>query len=164
MNGREHFSNMKKIIPLTLLAILLAACFVGNPQSNQDLAEQSMRTFFSTLASGQYSEAVTLYGGEYENLAGWNPDLSPTDYASLWQRGCEQNGLVCMEVMDVVNAVKTENGFNFTVTFKTKDGERFEFYGCCGETFLEPITEYAIALEKDEDGNYKVLSPPPYVP
>jgi hypothetical protein len=155
---------MKKIIPLTLLAMLLAACSARNPQSNQDLAEQSMRTYFSMLASGQYSEAVGVYGGEYETFAGWNPDLSSTDYASLWQRGCEQNGLVCMEVMDVVNAVKTENGFDFTVTFITKEGVRFEFNGCCGETLPEPITEYVIALKKEADGDYKVISPPPYVP
>jgi hypothetical protein len=154
---------MKKIISLTLLAILLTACSAGNQQTEQDTAEQSMRTFFGTLANGQYAEAVRLYGGEYEILAGWNPDLSPTDYESLWQRGCEQNGLVCMEVLDVVNAVETESGFDFMVTFKTKDGELFQFTGCCGETLPEPITEYVISVQKDGDG-YKALSLPPYIP
>jgi len=154
---------MKTIISLTLLALVLAACSTGNLQTEEDAAEQSMRAFFSTLANGQYAEAVHLYGGEYEILAGWNPDLSPTDYESLWQRGCGQNGLVCMEVLEVVNAVETESGFEFTVTFMTKDGELFQFTGCCGETLPEPIMEYVIGVEK-VDGDYKVLSPPPYMP
>ncbi|GAB4498308.1 MAG: hypothetical protein OHK003_09990 [Anaerolineales bacterium] len=47
---------------------------------------------------------------------------------------------------------------------KTKDGKRFEFTGCCGETLPEPITEWSIQVEKGADGNYKVLSLPPYVP
>lgn len=68
-----------------------------------------------------------------------------------------------MEVMDVVNAVEAGSGFEFTVTFKTKEGELFQFIGCCGETLPEPITEYAVSVQKDGDG-YKVLSLPPYVP
>jgi hypothetical protein len=148
---------------LVLLILLLAACSPASGETEQTKAETAMRTFFSALANGQYAEAVKLYGEEYELLSGWNPDLSPTDHASLWQRGCEQNGLVCMEVLDVVNAVETESGFEFTVTFKTKDGELFQFTGCCGETLPEPITEYEISLQKDDDG-YKVLSLPPYVP
>ncbi|WKZ41796.1 MAG: hypothetical protein QY328_07060 [Anaerolineales bacterium] len=153
---------MKKVF-LVLFVLLFVACSPAKQESELPKAEATLRTFFSALANGQYAEAVMVYGGEYELLAGWNPDLSPTDHASLWQRGCEQNGLVCMEVMDVVNAVETESGFEFTVTFKTKDGELFEFTGCCGETLPEPITEYAISVQKDGDG-YKVLSLPPYVP
>lgn len=148
---------------LVICILLLAACSPVSDETEQTKAETAMQTFFSALANGQYADAVTLYRGEYELLAGWNPDLSPTDYTSLWQRGCEQNGLVCMEVMDVVNAVETGSGFEFTVTFKTKEGELFEFTGCCGETLPEPITEYAISVQKDGDG-YKVLSLPPYVP
>jgi hypothetical protein len=153
---------MKKLT-LVLLALILTACSSANGETEQTKAETATRTFFSALANGRYAEAVALYGGEYELLAGWNPDLSPTDYTSLWQRGCEQNGLVCMEVMEVINTVEIEGGFEFTVTFKMKDGELFEFTGCCGETLPEPITEYQISVQKDDDG-YKVLSMPPYIP
>lgn len=149
---------------LVLCILILAACSPAEQESEADKAKTAMQTFFSALANGQYAEAVTLYGGEYELLAGWNPDLTPTDYTALWQRGCEQNGLVCMEVMDVVTAAETESGFEFTVTFKTKDGELFEFTGCCGKTLPEPITEYEIAARRDGNGNYQVLSMPPYVP
>lgn len=124
-----------------------------------------MRTFFSALSNGQYSEAVKLYGGGYENLAGMNPDLSPADYEALWKRGCEQNDLVCMEVLDIVRVEEEKDSIvEFSVRFKTKDGELFQFTGCCGETLQEPITEWNIQVEKNADGNYKVLSLPPYVP
>jgi hypothetical protein len=153
---------MKKVF-LVLLVIILVACSPAEKESEAAKAESAMWTFFSALTNGQYTEAVNLYNGDYEVLTGWNPDLSPTDYISLWQRGCEQNGLVCMEVMDVVHVVETENGFDFTVTFKTNDGELFQFTGCCGETLPQPITEYEISVQKEAD-EYKVLSMPPYVP
>lgn len=151
---------MKKIVSVILLAAFLTGC---SPKSAQNEAENTMLTFFSELSNGQYSEAVKLYGGDYENLAGMNPDLSPIDYEALWKRGCEQNGFVCMEVLEIVRVEERDSQVEFSVTFKTKDGERFEFTGCCGETLPEPITEYEISVQKDGDG-YKVLSLPPYVP
>jgi hypothetical protein len=153
---------MKKVF-LILLAIILAACSPAEKKSEAANAETAMRTFFSALANGQYAEAINLYGGDYEILTDWNPDTSPTDYVTLWQKGCEQNGLVCMEVLEVIEVTEKENGFEFTVTFKMEDGELFQFTGCCGETLPEPITEYEISVQKDGDG-YKVLSMPPYVP
>ncbi|MCE7860038.1 MAG: hypothetical protein DYG86_09665, partial [Chloroflexi bacterium CFX2] len=64
----------------------------------------------------------------------------------------------------IVQVKERDSRVEFGVTFMTKDGERFEFTGCCGETLPESITEYTILIEKDTDGNYKVLSLPPYVP
>jgi len=152
---------MKREISLTLLITFLAACAVSNQTSN---AENTMRSFFSALANGDYETAVSLYGGSYVELAQMNPDTSPADYVTLWQRGCEQNGFVCMEVLDVVGVDEKDSQVEFSVTFKTKDGELFQFTGCCGETLPEPITEYVIVVKKDADGNYKVHSLPPYVP
>lgn len=123
-----------------------------------------MRAFFSALSNGQYTEAVKLYGGDYENLATMNPDLSPADYEALWKRGCEQNGFVCMEILEIVRVSESNSQIEFDVTFKTKDGERFEFIGCCGETLPEPIIKYPILVQADGNGGYKVYSPPPYVP
>lgn len=69
-----------------------------------------------------------------------------------------------MEVMEIVQVKERDSRVEFGVTFMTKDGERFEFTGCCGEALSEPITEYVIVVEKDADGHYKVFSLPPYVP
>ncbi|MBI2331376.1 MAG: lipoprotein [Chloroflexi bacterium] len=152
---------MKKVFSFILLAALLAGC---SPKSAQAEAEETMRAFFTALASGDYETAVSMYGGGYAELAQMNPDVSPTDFVTLWQRACEQNGFVCIEVMDIVLKSESDSQIDFGVTFKTKDGELFEFTGCCGETFPEPIVEYAVIVRLDKDGVYKVLALPPYVP
>lgn len=152
---------MEKIFLHIAFAVLFAGCL---PKPAQPGVEETMQTFFHALASGDYKTAVNLYGGDYEALIHMNPSVSPTDYGTLWQNGCQQNGFVCMEVLDVVSVIEGDMQTKFTITFKTKDGERFEFTGCCGKTLPEPITEYAIIVKMDADGNYKVLSLPPYVP
>lgn len=93
-----------------------------------------------------------------------NPDLAPTDHLLLWKHGCEFNGFVCMEIMEIVSVNESAAQTEFGVTFKTKNGEQFVFTGCCGETLPEAITEYAILVQKDANGKYKVHSLPPYVP
>lgn len=151
---------MKRIISLLLLALTLAAC-TATPKPS---AEETLHSFFTALANGDYEAAVNLYGGSYEELRQMNPDLAPTDYFKLWKHGCEFNGFVCMEVMDIVRTDESDSQTEFGVTFKTKDGELFQFTGCCGETLPEAITEYVILVQKDANGNYKVHSLPPYVP
>ena len=144
-----------------ILALIVSAC---SPKTGISNAENTMRTFFTALVEKDYQTAVSLYGGSYAELTQMNPDISPADYVTLWQHGCEQNGFVCMEVMDIVRAEEKDSQIEFGVTFKTKDGELFEFTGCCGETLPEPITEYVIVVKADAEGNYKVQSLPPYVP
>lgn len=151
---------MKRTISLLLLALTLTACTATSKQN----AEGTLRSFFTALANRDYATAVNLYGGSYEELRQMNPDLTPTDYVELWKHGCEFNGFVCMEVMDIVRANESASQTEFGVTFKTKDGELFQFTGCCGETLPEPITEYVIVVKKGTDGNNKVHSLPPYVP
>jgi len=59
---------------------------------------QVLSAFFNRLAAGQYAAAATLYGGSYETLVGFNPDIDPVDVAALWRHGCEMNGLQCLLV------------------------------------------------------------------
>lgn len=152
---------MKRALLFILLAALLAGC---SPKSAQAEAEETMRAFFTALSSGDYRTAVSMYGGSYAEFVQMNPDISPTYHITLWQRGCEQNGFVCMEVLDIVSVTESNTQFEFDVTFKTTAGELFQFTGCCGETLPEPITEYIVLVQADENGDYKVLSLPPYVP
>jgi hypothetical protein len=152
---------MKKLFLLIALALLFASCL---PEPAQPGAEEIMRAFFSALANGDYEAAASMYGGGYEELAQMNPDIASTDCATLWQNGCEFNGFVCMEVLDILSVTESDSQIEFNVTFQTKDGGRFEFTGCCGETMPEPITEYEVIVQKGADGNYKVLSQPPYIP
>lgn len=151
---------MKRTISLLLLALILTACTAKSTPSE----EETLRAFFIALANGNYETAVSLYGGSYTELAQMNPDTSPANYVALWLHGCEQNGFVCMEVLNIVRVTESDLQTEFSVTFKTKDGELFQFTGCCGETLPDPIMEYVILVQKDANGDYKVHSLPPYVP
>ena len=152
---------MKRFFFLVLTAVLLFSC---TSRSEANIAEETMRAFFSALANGNYESAASMYGGGYEELAQMNPDIAQTDYAILWKNGCDFNGFVCMEVLDVVSVTEGASQIEFNITFKTKDGGLFQFTGCCGETLPEPITKYAIIVRADAAGKYKVNSMPPYVP
>lgn len=152
---------MRRLFLLVIAAVIVSAC---SPQADISSAENTMRAFFTALVEQDYQTAVSLYGGNYTELTQMNPDISATDYITLWQRGCEQNGFVCMEVLEIVSVTEGVEHIEFNVTFQTKDGGRFEFTGCCGETLSEPVSEYAILVRADGHGGYKVLSLPPYVP
>ena len=146
-----------------LLLLLLSACASGTRENDQAKAETTMRSFFHALAIGRYQDAAALYGGEYETLTGWNPSLDPADLETLWQHGCESNGLVCMAVRDVVRLEQAGEGYQFTVTFEAKDGGLFEFTGCCGESLPESIKEWDILVIRDGD-EFRTATMPPYVP
>jgi hypothetical protein len=136
-----------------ILILALAACV----PSGQSPAEAALRDFFSALAQKDYPTVTNLYGGEYEILTEWNPDILPSEYETLWRRGCEQNGLACLSVKDIL-AVKTEGSqVTFTVTFQTADGRLFE----TGEPV---ISTFDVIVSTDDSGAYKIFSLPPYVP
>ena len=87
---------MKGIALFLVIAALLAAC--APVPASEEAATQTLVTFFEYLNQGQFTEADALYGGDYETLTYWNPDLEPSDHAALWKRGCLQNGLQCLTV------------------------------------------------------------------
>ncbi len=66
-----------------LLVLLLSAC--ASQSGDTEQARQALTGFFDALSKGHYSDAVSLYGGSYEILVGYNPEISPDDQAALWQ-------------------------------------------------------------------------------
>lgn len=94
--------------------------------SSEDVlqAEKTLRSFFDLLSTARYEAAVSLYGGNYEALRSWNPTLDPQNFSELWKNGCEQNGLQCMKVNNIVIMPSlTSPFFQFTVEFVNKDGD-----------------------------------------
>ena len=69
---------------LTILASLFTAC--AAPKEN--LAQQTLADFFSSLSKGDYESAAALYGGSYEILVTDNPVLDPDDHVGLWKNAC----------------------------------------------------------------------------
>ena len=63
-------------------------------------ARNTMMHFFADLNNAQYEDAALSYGGSYEVLQGYNPDIDPGDKVALLKASCEVNGLQCMQIND----------------------------------------------------------------
>jgi hypothetical protein len=185
--------SMRRLFPI--LALILAACSpatqkgsisplplgptylapgtaLASPSAptldaNAAEAREIMMRFFSALNAGDYQMASELYGGSYEALISWNPDVQPSDKTALWRRACQQNGLQCLPVSEVVDANQVSaNVMEFTIHFRNPDGSLFVLGPCCGEneTTMPPVNEFKCSVARTSDGDLKVMCLPPYVP
>jgi hypothetical protein len=135
--------------------------------ANAAEARDILLRFFAALNGGDYATAVSLYGGSYETHTTWNPDLPATDLITLWQHACEQNGLRCLPVGEVVSQQPlSANVLKFKVHFRNPDGTLFVLGPCCGasETEMPPVSEFECDVARTSSGEFKVLCLPPYVP
>ena len=157
---KKHFTLITSI----LTVLLLSSCATSTGKKDQ--AHQALQDFFEHLAQGEYEAAAAQYAGSYETLVSFNPDLDPDDHVALWQSGCQINGLQCLAVRRATFNVMADSGeYFFTVEFNAHDGSLFVLGACCGE---EPVTPYQSQFEyrvvEGEDGQYRVLDMPVYVP
>lgn len=104
-------------------------------------------------------------GTEITNLYLHDGSAFP-DFWGLLQAGCRANGLMCLPAGSAyLSAVRDENNYVFTVTLD-EDGEIFALGPCCGAEIEDdpPRTEFQFRVQKVEDGQFKVLDLPPYMP
>jgi len=146
-----------------LAALLITSCSLN---SKQEQAQAALQTFFDELAQGQYEAASSLYGGSYETLVSFNPDLNPDDYAGLWKMGCEVNGLKCLTIqIATFNEVTAKGEYIFTVEFNDLAGNLFVLDACCGENpATPPQFQFEYRVVEGGDGQFRVLDMPVYVP
>jgi hypothetical protein len=135
--------------------------------SDHQEAQTALTAFYTYLNQGAYDLAAPLYGGSYDELEYFNPEIDPSDQLSLLQAGCEFNGLVCLPVRSA--AVMDENAqgeFIFTVVFSNPDGSPFILGPCCGasEEEMPPVSEFVVRVNCAAAGSCQVLDLPPYVP
>jgi hypothetical protein len=161
------------IIILSLLIGALAACLPGDsgvvitPTNDEKSAIEALTTFFDLLLLGEYTEAAAYYGGSYQVLTDKNPQVDPTDIATLWRNGCSINGFNCLKVLNYSLPEQVGPGeFVFDVQFSTREGEMFVIGACCGgaETLQPPVSEFTIRVTQGEDGRFRVMDLPPYTP
>ena len=174
MNEAVIYCRLRVVaIILILVAVSLAGCLSPPPEKPEQppdelaLAEATLREFYQALHEGEYENAVELYGGEYDTLTSMNPDLDPANSLALMARGCEFNGINCLLLGEVLAVERTdESTFTFTVQFLSEQGEVFILGPCCGadETEMPPTSEFSVRVALDEEGGFKVLDLPPYVP
>jgi hypothetical protein len=156
------------LLALSIVALVIAACVPAPPPTANELekARDALTSYFSLLQEGRYTEATDYYGGDYEILRGWNPDVDGDDYVTLFTRGCTANGLMCLPVGDIVTEEQVSaTEFRFTVEFVNDDGTQFVRGPCCGATEEEmpPQSEFTYTVKKVDD-KLLVQELPVYVP
>jgi len=149
-----------------ILGVILASACQAEPTDTLDSAQAVMLAFMNDLHDGRYVQAAAHYQPDHDALLiSMNPDLDPDNLPALLQRGCEQNGFMCMLVEEILQIETTSSGtFLFTVAFINANGERFALGPCCGEEDDRlPLEEFEIRVSCST-GECMVLDLPPYVP
>ena len=161
-----------------MTAIVLGSCAAPpvNPSVTQPAqtslpltageAGEVLVNFLTLLHNGKYAQAVPLYGGDYEALKVFNPEIDPNDPAALWRWSCDHQLLQCLEVRSVTFEQLVEDAYIFQVEFNNPDGSLFVLGPCCGatETEMPPVSQFQFTVIRNADGRFVVMNTPPYVP
>jgi hypothetical protein len=160
---------------MVCLVLLLIGCTpqpVSTPQptattlpSTASEAYNTLINFLTFLHTKKYAEAVPLYGGEYEQLQVFNPEIDPNDHLALWALACDNQLLQCLEVRSATFQQLVGDSYIFQVEFSNPDGSQFVLGPCCGanETEMPPISQFEYTVSRRSDGKFVVMNTP-YVP
>ena len=161
----------RMVLVMSIILLSLSACKpVPLPPTYVPLetsARNAMFAYFASLNNAEYDSAVTYFGGSYEVLQRFNPDLDPQDKAALFQAGCERSGLVCMQLMTAKLISQPDPlTFIYKVSYRGANNQEFVLGPCCGatETEMPPVRYFEVTITCYEDADCKVLDLPPYVP
>jgi len=154
---------------VSLGAVLAAGCARTSPgtETQPAAAQESLRTFLTLLAEGNYGEASRLYGGPVDAMQAWFPDQDPQDVAGLLGRACGNHLLQCLPIRSIQPARAAVPGeIAFDVEFSLPDGTLFVRGPCCGATSAEMPDEssFTFRVRPEADGSYPILDLSPYVP
>ena len=161
-----------------LIALFLASCAAPpvNPSATHSAptslpstageAQDVLVNFLTLLHTKNYIEAAPLYGGEYEALQVFNPEIDPEDPVALWTWVCDNQLLQCLEVRSATFEELVGDAHIFQVEFSNPDGSLFVLGPCCGATEAEmpPVSQFEFTVTRNADGRFVVLNTPPYVP
>ena len=135
------------------------------PMSLEEQAQAILTDFYQLLNDGDYAQAAAEYGGSFDVLQRFNPEIDPDDKVSLLQAGCEINGLMCLPVLNATLIDSNEQGeFNFEVVYARPDGTPFVLLPCCGLVPLPAVSEFTVQVICDADDTCQVQDLPPYAP
>lgn len=133
--------------------------------TDEQLAQQALIEFFDRLHRGDYAAAVELFGGSYEAIIAYSPNIDPTDYPALLQGMCNVHR--CLKVRQVVSSFQwSADYFLIGVQFEDPEGGVFTFGPCCGASLEEfpPQSVFEYLVMKRDDDTFAVIGLPPYVP
>jgi hypothetical protein len=169
---------LRKQFILLFAAILLESCIAQpiHPTATQPAhtslpstaseAHDVLVNFLMGLHTKNYVDAVPLYGGEYEQLQVFNPEIDPNDKVALWTWVCDNQLLQCLEERSVTFKKLIGDSYVFQVEFSNQDGNLFVLGPCCGanETEMPPVSQFEFTVSRNADRKFVVMNTPPYVP
>ena len=167
---------MIKYVFVLFLTVLLAGC--GMPlatpsqvtpttlPSTAAEAHDVLVDFLTLLHTKNYAQAAPLYGGEYESLQVFNPEIDPEDHVALWTWVCENRLLQCLDIRSTTFTKLVGDSYIFQVEFNNPDGSLFVLGPCCGanETEMPPVSQFEFTVSRNANGQFVVMNTPPYVP
>jgi hypothetical protein len=127
----------------------------------------TLTEFYNLLSQGKYDRAAELFGGSYEVLQGYNPEIDSSNGAALLEAGCKTNGFMCLPILDMrLFQINDQREFIYEVTFKNPDGSAFELGPCCGanEEMIPVISLFTIHVFCELQDVCHVMDLPPYAP
>ena len=129
-------------------------------------AQEVLLNFLTLLHTKDYTKAAPLYGGDYEALQVFNPEIDPDDHVALWTWACDHQLLQCLEVRSTTFQKLVGDSYVFQVEFNNPDGSLFVLGPCCGanETEMPPVSQFEFTVSRTADGKFVVMNTPPYVP
>ena len=134
--------------------------------STASAAYDVLVNFLTLLHTKNYASAIPLYGGEYEQLQIFNPEIDPDDHAALWTWVCDHQLLQCLEVRSTTFKELIGDTYIFQVEFSNSDGSLFVRGPCCGatETEMPSVLQFEFRVSRSAQGKFLVIDTPPYVP
>jgi hypothetical protein len=167
---------MKRILMFLLIAITVTGCMAQptaapaptptSLPSTVSEAYAALVNFLTLLQRKSYADAASLYGGEYDQLQVFNPEIDPNDHVALWKWACGNQLLQCLEVRSATFKELRGDSYIFQVEFNKPDGSLFVLGPCCGanETEMPPLSQFEYTVTRNMDGRFVVMTTPPYVP
>jgi hypothetical protein len=150
----------------TTQAVIPTPAVTTETSLNLLMAKEALITYFSLLNEKKYSEAVKYHGSGYDYLWDWNPTIDRNNYSQLLKMGCEENGLKCLKIRNILEQQQASpSEFKFIVQFSENDGTLFKRSPCCGSIGEQQPTETDFEFVVRQKGeNYLVVTQPVFVP
>ena len=165
-----HARSLLLVVLIAACAAIVTACGLSTPVpagADAAAAEETLSSFLSMLAGGDYAQAAELYAGPLDSMQPWNPEIDEQDVGGLLGCGCESRLLQCLPVRSIVPERTGSGGeMVFDVEFSRPDGTLFVRGPCCGATSTEMPDQsvFAFRVQPQANGGFVVMDLPPYVP
>lgn len=141
------------------LGLLGSMLYPNALPSQEQRAIDTLHNFFYFLNSGDYLQAAALYGGSYEQLREYNPDIQgnlddQAVQAQLLQRACEVNGFQCLTLRRFISINQPNENYIINIEFTAPQGGTYIHARNNQSLYIYTVKQIA--------GQFMVMELPPY--